>query len=139
MRYALSSQDDISKRVPRNPAAATGLYRYHLERIVYASCHIKRRKPSLNEEINDVIHIPIDGVLDLHTFDPKEAASLVHEYLNTCLEEGIYEVKIIHGKGKGVLRRTVHAVLEKHPAVVEVKLDTGPSSWGATIVRLTPT
>ena len=92
----------------------------------------------MNEDIDDVIHLPIDGVLDLHTFDPKEAASLVNEYLNACLEEEVYEIRIIHGKGKGVLRRTVHAVLEKHPAVIDFKLDTGPSSWGATIVRMTP-
>ncbi len=105
--------------------------------MVHALLHIKRSKPSLNEYINDPIHIPINGVLDLHTFDPKEVASLVNEYLNSCLEEEIYEVRIIHGKGKGVLRQTVHAVLEKHPAVVEFKLDTGPSSWGATIVRMT--
>jgi DNA-nicking Smr family endonuclease len=91
----------------------------------------------LNDDIHDVIHIPINGVLDLHTFDPKEVASLVNEYLSACLEKEIYEVRIIHGKGKGVLRRTVHAVLEKHPAVVEIMLDTGPSSWGATIVRMT--
>ena len=92
----------------------------------------------MNDDINDVIHIPIDGGLDLHTFDPKEAASLVNEYLRACLEEEIYEVRIIHGKGKGVLRRTVHAVLEEHPAVIDFKLDTGPSSWGATIVRMAP-
>ena len=92
----------------------------------------------MNEDINDVIHVPIDGVLDLHTFDPKEVASLVNEYLNACLEEKIYEIRIIHGKGKGVLRRTVHAVLEKHPVVIDFKLDTGPSSWGVTIVRMAP-
>ena len=106
--------------------------------MVHVLSHMKRSNPSLNEDINDVIHVPIDGVLDLHTFNPKEVASLVNEYLNACLEEKIYEIRIIHGKGKGVLRRTVHAVLEKHPAVVEYKLDTGPSSWGATIVRITP-
>ena len=92
----------------------------------------------MNEDISEVIYIPIDGVLDLHPFDPKEVASLVHEYLRACLEQEIYEVRIIHGKGKGVLRRTVHAALEKHPAVYEFKLDTGPSFWGATIVRMTP-
>ena len=92
----------------------------------------------MNNDINDVIHVPIDCVLDLHTFDPKEVASLVNEYLNACLEEKIYEIRIIHGKGKGVLRRTVHAVLEKHPAVIDFKLDTGPSSWGVTIVHMTP-
>jgi DNA-nicking Smr family endonuclease len=85
---------------------------------------------------DDVIHIPIDGVLDLHTFNPKEVASVVDEYLSACLEKDIHEVRIIHGKGKGVLRRTVHALLENHPQVLEFKLDTGPSSWGTTVVRL---
>ena len=85
---------------------------------------------------DDIIHIPIDGVLDLHAFNPKEVTSVVEEYLSACLEKDIYEVRIIHGKGKGVLRRTVHALLENHPWVLEFKLDTGPSSWGSTIVRL---
>ena len=89
------------------------------------------------EENEDVIHIPIDGVLDLHTFNPKEVASVVDEYLGACIDKGIYEVRIIHGKGKGVLRRTVHGLLHDHPLVLEFKLDTGPSSWGATIVHLT--
>jgi DNA-nicking Smr family endonuclease len=90
----------------------------------------------LIEENNGLVHIPIDGVLDLHTFNPKEVAAVVDEYLGACLDKDIYEVRIIHGKGKGVLRRTVHALLENHPRVLEFKLDTGPSSWGATIVHL---
>lgn len=88
------------------------------------------------DEIMDEVHLPIDGTLDLHTFAPKDAASVVDEYLRACLEKGIYEVMIIHGKGKGVLRRTVHALLEKHPDVFDFRIDPGPSSWGATIVRL---
>ncbi|MGD9322152.1 MAG: Smr/MutS family protein [Desulfobacteraceae bacterium] len=88
------------------------------------------------EENNGLVHIPIDGVLDLHTFNPKEVAAVVDEYLGACLDKDIYEVRIIHGKGKGLLRRTVHALLENHPRVLEFKLDTGPSSWGATIVHL---
>ena len=88
------------------------------------------------EENDNVIRIPIDGVLDLHTFNPKEVASLVDEYLSACVDKGIYEVRIIHGKGKGVLRRTVHGLLENHPLVLAFKLDTGPSSWGTTIVHL---
>ena len=88
------------------------------------------------EENDDVIHIPIDGVLDLHTFNPREVASVVDEYLRACVDKDIYEVRIIHGKGKGVLRRTVHGLLENHPLVLEFKLDTGPSSWGTTIVLL---
>ena len=82
------------------------------------------------------VQIPVDGVLDLHTFAPQDVGSVVEEYLRVCLEKGIYEVRIIHGKGKGVLRRTVHALLEKHTNVLDFKIDTGPSSWGATIVYL---
>lgn len=84
----------------------------------------------------DGTELPIDGELDLHTFRPGEAAELVQEYLRACLEKGIFEVRIIHGKGKGVLLRTVHALLQKHPAVIEFTLDPGPSGWGATLVRL---
>jgi DNA-nicking Smr family endonuclease len=82
------------------------------------------------------IRIPIDGELDLHTFAPHEASDAVNEYINVCAEKGILEVKIIHGKGKGMLRRTVEAVLKKHRLVQSFKQDTGPSGWGATIVFL---
>ena len=85
---------------------------------------------------NEVIHIPIDGALDLHAFNPKDVASVVDEYLKACIDEGIYEVRIIHGKGKGVLRRTVHDRLKNHPLVLDFRLDTGPSSWGASVVQL---
>jgi DNA-nicking Smr family endonuclease len=84
----------------------------------------------------DFVEYPIDGSLDLHMFAPKDVPSVVEEYLSECHAKGIFEVKIVHGKGKGVLRRTVHALLEKHPMVQDFKLDTGPSSWGATLVRL---
>ena len=84
----------------------------------------------------DEIEYPVDGVLDLHMFAPKDAASVVDEYLNVCHEKVIHEVKIIHGKGKGALRKTVHALLEKHPLILDFTLDSGPSSWGATIARL---
>jgi DNA-nicking Smr family endonuclease len=90
----------------------------------------------LEDKDQEGIRIPIDGLLDLHAFDPKEAASVVDEYLRACAEEGIYEVRIVHGKGKGVLRRTVHALLERHPLVMDFTLDSGPSSWGATVVHL---
>ena len=82
------------------------------------------------------VQIPIDGVLDLHTFAPEEVSSLVGEYIRVCQEKGIYDVRIIHGKGKGVLRRIVHARLEKDPRVLEFALDSGSSGWGATLVRL---
>ena len=86
----------------------------------------------------DVVEYPIDGSLDLHMFSPKDVPSVVEEYLAECLKRGIFDVKIVHGKGRGVLRRTVHALLERHPLVQDFKLDSGPSSWGATHVRLKP-
>ena len=85
---------------------------------------------------SEPVEIPIDGVLDLHMFAPKDAVSVMHEYIQACLDKGICEVRIIHGKVKGVLRRTVHAALEKHPKVLKFNLDTGSSSWGATLVEL---
>ncbi len=91
----------------------------------------------MTETDNGPVQIPIDGLLDLHTFSPKDVSSVVEEYLTVCIEKGIYEVRIIHGKGKGVLRRKVHAMLERHPNVSEFKLDSGPSGWGATIISLT--
>jgi DNA-nicking Smr family endonuclease len=81
--------------------------------------------------------MPINGVLDLHTFKPAEVKSLVLEYLAACRESGIYQVRIIHGKGIGHLRRTVHAVLEKHPDVLSFTLDHPQfGGWGATLVSL---
>jgi len=97
--------------------------------------HIRQMTP-IETTDNEPIQIPIDGILDLHAFAPKDASSVVEEYLRECLEKGIYEVKIIHGKGRGVLRRTIHTLLEKHPKVSHFKLDSGPSSWGATLVYL---
>jgi len=90
------------------------------------------------EPPKEAISIPINGVLDLHAFSPKDAASVVDEYIFACLEQSIDEVRIIHGKGKGAIRRTVHALLERHPEVLDYRLDSGPSGWGATVVRLKP-
>lgn len=85
---------------------------------------------------SDPVEIPIDGVLDLHTFSPRDVPSVVDEYLWACMQKGFFEVRIIHGKGKGVLRRTVHARLLNHPDVFQYQLDDGPSGWGATVVQL---
>ncbi|MBN1105923.1 MAG: Smr/MutS family protein [Deltaproteobacteria bacterium] len=90
----------------------------------------------MDEEDPAAPELPIDGILDLHTFRPQDVASVVEEYLRACAEKGIPDVKIIHGKGKGALRRTVHAVLERHPLVLDFSLDGGPSGWGATIARM---
>lgn len=83
--------------------------------------------------------MPIDGVLDLHTFSPKEIGDLVPEYLDACQKAGILEVRIIHGKGIGNLQRSVHALLSRHPAV-ERFATASPiyGGTGATIVTLRP-
>jgi len=86
---------------------------------------------------DDPVEIPIDGVLDLHTFHPKDVKDLVPEYLEECLRRGITEVRIIHGKGTGTLKGIVHGLLRKDPRVVSLEdADPMAGSWGATLVRL---
>ena len=83
------------------------------------------------------IDLPIEGTLDLHTFAPNEVKDVVAEYVRECRRRGIVELRIVHGKGTGVLRRQVHAVLARLPEVASFALaaeDGG--SWGATLVRL---
>ena len=85
------------------------------------------------------VALPIDGVLDLHTFRPRDLKELVPDYLEACRQRGILRVRIIHGKGIGNLRRTVHSILHRHPGIVSFALaGEGFGGWGATIVHLQP-
>ena len=85
----------------------------------------------------DLVHVPIDGVLDLHNFSPKDFKYLIPDYLEECCKADIFQVRIIHGKGIGNLRRTVHAILKKLPQVIEFKLaGENAGGWGATLVQL---
>lgn len=86
---------------------------------------------------NDAVQVPIDGVLDLHNFSPKDLKYLIPDYLEECCKADIFQVRIIHGKGIGNLRRTVHAILGKLPQVIEFKLaGENAGGWGATLVQL---
>lgn len=89
-------------------------------------------------EESKLVAIPIDGTLDLHQFNPGDVATLLQDYLKLCLEKGIYDVRIIHGKGTGTLRRRVHALLARNPMVVSFTTDQGQGGWGATVVELRP-
>jgi DNA-nicking Smr family endonuclease len=96
---------------------------------------------ALNFELDFmVIQIPIEDWIDLHTFSPKEIPSLLEDYLLECQKEGFKEVRIIHGKGKGVQMNIVHSFLEKSPLVESYKLAPPEAgSWGATIAVLKKT
>jgi DNA-nicking Smr family endonuclease len=86
---------------------------------------------------DDPLEIPIEGVLDLHTFSPRDIKDLVPEYIEECLKRGITEIRIIHGKGTGTLKRVVQSLLEKNPHVAGFEdADPAAGGWGATRVRL---
>ena len=93
--------------------------------------------PFKEQEGTDIVQVPIDGNLDLHNFSPKDVKYLVPEYLEECYKAGIFQVRIVHGKGTGNLRRTVHAILDRLPMVVSYRLaDERAGGWGATLVEL---
>ena len=88
---------------------------------------------------DEAVAAPLTDELDLHTFQPRDAADLVAEYLDAAREAGLASVRIVHGKGTGTLRRIAHGVLDRHPAVRAYRLagERG-GSWGATLVELQP-
>lgn len=83
------------------------------------------------------VRIPITDSLDLHTFDPGELPDLLEDYFIACMDAGIFNVRVIHGKGKGILRDRVHGLLKKNPRVVSYKsAPPEAGGWGATLVAL---
>jgi len=86
------------------------------------------------------VRVPIEDFIDLHAYPPAEAASVVEEYLTAAADAGYREVRVIHGKGKGVRKAIVRGVLSRHPRVAgfaDAPAEAG--GWGATRVALVPT
>jgi DNA-nicking Smr family endonuclease len=81
------------------------------------------------------IRIPIERELDLHAFAPADIRSVVEEYVNAAAEAGLREVRLVHGRGRGVQRGIVQAALERHPRVLAFADDTA-SHLGATVATL---
>lgn len=84
---------------------------------------------------SDAFHLPIDGLLDLHAFSPRDVTSVVDEYVTAAHARGVQEIRIVHGRGRGVQRGIVQSALERHPLVTEF-WDDPDSHLGATIARL---
>jgi len=83
------------------------------------------------------VKMPIQDILDLHTFRPKDLPDLLVDYFEACIDEGIYFVRIIHGKGQGLLKKRVQELLKKN-SMVKTFQDAPPEAggWGATLVEL---
>lgn len=82
------------------------------------------------------VEVPIEDQIDLHAFHPRDVSSVVDEYLHAAAAAGLPQVRLIHGRGRGVQRAAVHRVLARHEAVEEY-WDAGESHLGATVARLT--
>jgi dsDNA-specific endonuclease/ATPase MutS2 len=88
------------------------------------------------ESESEPVHLPVEDVLDLHTFAPRDIPALVEAYLEEALRQGFEGVRIIHGRGIGVQRERVRAILARTPQVAsfsDAPLEAG--GWGATVVR----
>ncbi len=85
----------------------------------------------------DAVRVPIEDTLDLHPFAPADIRSVVDEYLRAAHHAGLHEVRLIHGRGRGVQRGIVQAALDRHPLVTDF-WDAPDSHLGATVARLIP-
>jgi dsDNA-specific endonuclease/ATPase MutS2 len=94
----------------------------------------------MSDSVDDEqVEIPINGILDLHPFSPKDLKTLIPDYIDECEMRGIYEIRFIHGKGIGNIRRSVHSLLEKNSKVIRYFLaGSEAGGWGATIVKIKP-
>ena len=90
-----------------------------------------------DSQFDEPVVLPIRDTIDLHAFSPKDIPSVVEEYIDQCRQAGIYELRIIHGRGIGVQRNIVRSILESHEVVLSFR-DAPPEAggWGATLVAL---
>lgn len=98
-----------------------------------------RRGEFVTDDLSEPVVLPIEGELDLHAFAPRDIPSVVTEYLRECRLSGVLEVRIVHGRGKGVQRAVVQRLLRTLPDVEswhEAPIEAG--GWGATIAMLWP-
>lgn len=94
-----------------------------------------REKRPLAGGSDEPVVLPVEDSLDLHAFAPRDVPSLVDEYLRAAHARGFAEVRLIHGRGKGVQRARVQAALAAHPLVKRFyDAPPGRGGWGATIV-----
>jgi DNA-nicking Smr family endonuclease len=90
-----------------------------------------------DDPLDPVAVVPIEDCIDLHGFRPEDVTSVVDEYLHAAAERGFVEVRLIHGRGKGVQRANVQRLLARHPLVVEFRdAPAARGGWGATLVWL---
>ena len=83
------------------------------------------------------VKIPIEDILDLHTFRPKDLPDLLVDYFEACIDEDIYSVRIVHGKGRGILKKRVQGLLKKNSLVKSFQdAPAEAGGWGATLVEL---
>ena len=91
----------------------------------------------MNHNESEPLKLAIEDVLDLHAFHPKDIPNLLEDYFSECMKAGIFSVRIIHGKGKGIQKRRVQKLLKENCVVLSFK-DAPPEAggWGATLVEL---
>ena len=87
------------------------------------------------DDDDPIVHVPIEDAIDLHSFAPRDVVSVVDDYLHAAHEAGFREVRLIHGRGKGVQRAAIQQLLKGHALVVRY-WDAPESHLGATLVAL---
>jgi DNA-nicking Smr family endonuclease len=95
------------------------------------------RRDDPDSPFPDPVPLPLDGTLDLHGFRPEDVGELVPEWLAACHAAGLRDLRVVHGKGTGALRRSVEVILARHPLVASFRTaQEDGGGWGATLVTL---